>query len=170
MEKSSLQQFQQLFEQFHPMLVTYAWGFVKSKDDAREIVQDVFVAIWKKRETLTFDASLRAYLFKATKNKCLSFLQKKRISTVKNDLSDFQDKLIHDAEAEHDAAEIRAIIFQEVNKLPPKCKQIFLLSRQKGLSNKEIAQKLDLSTKTVENQMTIALKKLRAYLTTLNLL
>ena len=153
--------FERLFHQYQPVLVTYAYHFVKSREDAREVVQDVFLGVWNNRQNLKFNSELKAYLFTATRNKCLNFLQKKKLLTVSiNQLNIDSDSGI-DIEAEIAAAELKTKIFTQIQQLPIKCKEIFLLSRQEGLSYKEIAKRQDVSEKTVENQIGIALKKIR---------
>lgn len=126
-----------------------------------EVVQDVFVSIWNKRDELTLDQNLKAYLYTATRNKSLNFLQKKKLPTVSF------SPAIHDGQVEKPADEVmetnelEIALYDEIYQLPEKCRKIFLLSRQEGMSYKEIAVKLNISVKTVENQIGIALKRIR---------
>lgn len=150
------------------MLVGFAYKYVKSSEDAKGIVQEVFVSVWKNRDHLQLDGGLKSYLFTATKNKSLNFLDKRRLKTVSIDASVEEDRAeiqVNDgnniASEDMELAELQAVISSEVSKLPPKCQQIFLLSRKEQLSYKEIAAKLDVSTKTVENQIGIAIKRIR---------
>jgi RNA polymerase sigma-70 factor (ECF subfamily) len=133
---------------------------------SEEIVQDIFVYFWENREKLKITTSVKSYLFSASKFKSLNLLRdtktKKRIAekigqTVPLITSEVEDSYF-------DTNEFKKILDTAVDQLAPKCREIFLLSKLEDLSNREIAEKLGLSVKTVENQMTIALKKLREYL------
>ncbi len=159
---------ERLFRQYQPMLVSFAWQYVKSAEDAREVVQEVFLSVWNNREHLREDGNLKAYLFTATRNKCLNWLEKKRLRIVSMDedpgperpKAQFPDSSPDGSEM-LELAELRAVIFDEVQKLPAKCREIFILSRVEGLSHKEIGERLHISPKTVENQIGIALKRIR---------
>ncbi len=151
------------------MLVAYANQYLRSPEDAREVVQDVFVGVWNNREHLAYDDSLKPYLFTATRNRTLNHLRKRREKTVALDeVGEAAAAVKSEGEAQMEAEEMRALIFDEVNRLPERCRRIFLLSRQEALSYREIAERLDVSVKTVENQIAIALKRLRARVTTGN--
>ena len=150
------------------MLVGFAYKYVKSSEDAKGIVQEVFVSVWKNRDHLQLDANLKSYLFTATKNKSLNFLDKRRLSIVSIDASVEEDRpeiQLNDgqntAAEDMELAELQAVILSEIKKLPTKCQEIFRLSRHEQLSYKEIAGQLEVSTKTVENQIGIALKRIR---------
>ena len=167
-QQLELKNLEKLFREFQPMLVGFAYKYVKSVEDAKGIVQEVFVSVWKNRDHLELGSNLKSYLFTATKNKSLNFLDKRKIHTVSIEGSTTEDRAeiqINDgnniASEDMELAELQAVIMEEVNKLPTKCKEIFLLSRQEQLSYKEIAAQLDVSTKTVENQIGIALKRIR---------
>lgn len=151
---------EQLFKQYQPMLVAYANSYLHSVEDAKGVVQDVFIGVW--RNIANVDKSkIKAYLFTATRNRCISFIKRQRLPTSDVELQDVEHRLKYDGEQDMDIAELQAVIFDEVNRLPPKCKKIFLLSRKEQLSYKEIAAQLNISTKTIENQINIALKRLR---------
>lgn len=144
------------------MLVAYACQYLRSEEDAREAVQDVFLGVWNNREHLQLDDSLKPYLFTATRNKALNYLNKRRLPAVSMEDTPVYASEGPRVEAVMEAEELRAVIFDEVRRLPERCREIFLLSRRESLSNREIAERLAVSEKTVENQMTIALKRLRA--------
>lgn len=161
--RSEIQALERLFKTFQPGLVSFAYRMVYNEEDAREIVQDVFMGIWRNRAKLDLNEGLKSYLFTATKNKALNHLKKRKEETVELETVSYglAASPSSDSEAQLHAEEMKAIIFDEVNKLPDRCRQIFLLSREEGLSYKEIAERLDVSTKTVENQIGIALKRLK---------
>lgn len=129
-------------------------------EEARDIVQDVFVKFWNDREKLTIHYSIRSYLFVSVKNKCLDLLKKKS-SLIK----------VQEISTEHDSADesFEIFVFSELEnlfnssltKLPERCREVFELSRLKGMKNREIAAQLNISEKTVENQITKALHVLR---------
>lgn len=136
-------------------------NMVRNRDDAEELVNDVFLAVWQKRDTLELDSGLRAYLFTAVRNRCLNHLKKPRIIWESAADEDFPEPLAIDITERMSAAETEALISQLINRLPLRCRQIFLLSRIEQLSHREIATLMDLSAKTVENQVGIALKYLK---------
>lgn len=144
------------------MLVAYACQYLRSEEDAREAVQDVFMGVWNNREHLQLDESLKPYLYTATRNKALNYLNRRRLAAVSIEEAPVYASERPKVEAAMEAEELKALIYDEVRRLPERCREIFLLSRREGLSNREIAERLAVSEKTVENQMTIALKRLRA--------
>lgn len=154
--------FQALYMRFRPGLSSFASAIVKNAEDADEIVNDVFVSIWEKRDSLILDDSLKNYLFTAVKNRCLNHIKKARLP-----FSEMPDEFTpastsHTADHIFEGKELHNRITWLIEQLPTKCKQVFLLSRMFDLSYKEIADIMDISTKTVENQIGIALKFLKA--------
>lgn len=152
--------FEELYKQFHPELVAFAMYYIKSENDSLEIVNDVFLSVWKKKDQLKLDSSLKSYLYTSVKNTCFNFLKKRGLSLV--NIDDQEEK--SDQSQTSDFIEVKesvAHIHKVLKMLPPKCKHVFLLSRVAGFSNKEIAALLEVSIKTVENQMTKALKIFR---------
>ena len=152
-------QFEKLYKRFQPSLTNYAFYLTRSSEDAKEIVNDVFLSVWSKQNRLTLDNSLKTYLYTAVKNRSINYIKKNKLETVFDDqldtLSDFKaDKSLLQKEQQ-------IIIEQIMNNLPTKCKQVFSMSRIDQLSNKEIASLLDISIKTVEAQITKALKIFR---------
>ena len=114
------------------MLVGFAYKYVRNSEDAKGIVQEVFVSVWKNRDHLELNSNLKSYLFTATKNKALNFLDKRRVYTVSMDASREEDRpeiQVEDdkiiASEEMELAELQAVILSEVKKLPPKCQEIF---------------------------------------------
>ena len=129
-------------------------------DDAEDIVQEVFVKLWEKRHSININSSLKSYLFKAAYNAYIDSVRKEQRSDVfltelKYHALQFYTEEINGSEEK--MTKIKII----VDKLPQKCKQIFLLSKSGGLKNKEIANSLSISIKTVESQMRIAFQKIR---------
>lgn len=143
-------------------LVYFASNIVNNQTDAEEIVQDMFMAVWEKRDQLTFDDSLKNYLFTGVKNRCLNHIKKVKLSF--SDLPDEFPIASMDANVvDHiQARETEVRIQLLIDMLPTKCKQVFLMSRMHELSYKEIANILEITPKTVENQIGLALKFLKS--------
>jgi RNA polymerase sigma-70 factor (ECF subfamily) len=158
---NSLEDFEQLYKRFRPGLVHFATSIVSSVSDAEEIVQDMFMAVWHKKEQFSFDQSLKNYMFTGVKNRCLNHIKK-----VKLPYADIPDEfpvpsLDANVMDRLQARETEDRIQTLIDMLPTKCKQVFLLSRLHELSYKEIASVMDITPKTVENQIGIALKFLK---------
>lgn len=152
-------QFESFYKKHHPSLVAYAIYLIGSKEDAIELVNDVFVSVWKKKDNLEISDSLKPYLFRAVKNKCINHYQKKVIPM--HDIQDIETASSSKADEQLNYKESMLRVEQVLELLPPKCKQVFMMSRIDDLSYKEIAEFLDISIKTVENQMSKALKIFR---------
>jgi len=142
-------------------MVAFARQFINTDEDARDVVQEVFISIWRSFEKLDSSKNIRSYLFTATKNKCFDFLKKNKIFTSQT--GELENRISENITSQDylQASELRSIIYSEVKGLPNKCREIFLLSREEGLTYRKIADKLNISIKTVENQMIIALKRIR---------
>ncbi len=156
------QAYKQLFVIFQPSLLQFATSMLGSLEVAEEIVSDVFIKIWEKRQQLDKVENLQYYLFTAVKNRALNYLNdKKKNFTTNIDNSPVELKSIyHDPEQKMISAETINEIQRTINQLPPRCQLIFKLIKEDGLKYKEVAELLHISIKTVENQMTLALKKI----------
>ena len=153
--------FDALFRHYSALIYRFAYSYLKSRPEAEEIVQDCFLKIWEKREQLHDDVPLKGYLFTIAHHAILNQLRRQQHQMR------FQ---VHSAAQapgqvgnEADFTELESVYRTALDKLPPKRRQIFELSRQQGLTYPEIAQQLNLSVKTVEAQMTQALKFMRGY-------
>jgi len=154
-------QFENLYKQHHQVLVNFAMNMVNDSDAAKDIVQEVFVRLWNRREEIEFGPYIKSYLFKAVTNTSLNHLQsnKKRLQIFQTLIS--RNPIIRDGPNEMEKKEFQHKVRDAIDKLPPKCKVIFILSKHEGKKYREIAAELNISIKTVENQMGIALKRLR---------
>jgi RNA polymerase sigma-70 factor (ECF subfamily) len=131
-------------------------------EDAENIVQDVFMMLWEKRRELNIQISLTAYLFSLIKNKCIDHLRRQIIAeTYKQELKMKLSSLEDMNQAFSSDEDIEGFINDALHKLPKRCREIFVMSRMEGKKYHEIAKELNLSVNTVENQMSVALKKLR---------
>jgi RNA polymerase sigma-70 factor (ECF subfamily) len=136
--------------------------YVKSREDADEIVNDTFLVVWEKQSELVLDPSIKSFLYTVVRNKSLNLLKKRKIEISELD-EDFEIASSNISPIEVlQAKETEAAVFELIEKLPRKCRQIFLLSRREYLSNKEIASVMEINEKTVENQIGIAIKFIRA--------
>ncbi len=156
--------FNQVFNLYYSRLCFFADHLVHDFDLCRSIVQDVFVDIWINRENLDIRFSLRSFLFQSVKNRALNVLKHRKVESKfiaeqkkKDEPFSVQDLM--------EEAELNDKINSAIHELPPKCKEIFILCRIEGLRYWEIAERLNISVKTVEMQISIALKKIRQELT-----
>lgn len=156
-------QFKMVFHTYYNSLCNYAFTFVKEEDVSEDIVQEVFMRVWEGRRELLLEDSVRYYLFTAVRNNSITHLRQKKNSAVTtwNGEEIMNEPAPERKEAEPDQ---RLLLQKAIGQLPPKCREVFLLSRLSGLTYKEIASSLGISVKTVENQLGKALKILRVFL------
>jgi RNA polymerase sigma-70 factor (family 1) len=156
------QAYKELFLYFQPSLEQFAFSIVRSKEVAEEIVSDVFIKIWEKRHLLDKVENLKFYLFTAVKNGAINKIhQQKKASVLSIDDAPVELKsFYHDPEQQLISAEMIKQLNEIIDQLPPRCKLIFKLIKEDELSYKEVAELLHISVKTVESQMSLALKKL----------
>lgn len=154
--------YKKLFLFYYPRLLSFSCGFTHCKEASEEIVSDVFVKIWSNRDSLLRVTNFHLYIYVSTKNASLTCVEKqKRDKTFSLDDVNTEFKSIYyDPEQLMISAEMFKRICVAVQSLPPRCRLIFKLIKEDGLSYKEVAELLHLSIKTIENQMTIALRKL----------
>jgi RNA polymerase sigma-70 factor (ECF subfamily) len=154
-----------LFEKYSGKLYRFAYGFLKSRQDAEEVVQDAFVRLWEAREKLDENGSLGGYLFRITyrlvMNRFRSAALEKRHAEHMPRLS---ETARNTTEQELAGREMEQLVELAVSALPPRRKMIFQLSRYSQLTHQEIADQMHISRKTVEAQITEALRQVRRYL------
>ena len=158
--------FKEVHKQYYSRLYYFIYEFIPQKDIAENIIQDTFLALWKKRQDLKEDTNLGAYLFTVAKNNCLYKLRDHRyrqklftansIEGMELDLNAEVLQSIDSSSVTLD--EIERIIEKTMNELPPRCREVFFLSRFKDLKNREIAEALNISEKVVEKHISRALK------------
>ena len=139
----------------------FALSITRSLPDAEEVVNDVFVGIWERHNEMFSDPGLKSYLFRAVKNRCLNNIKRQRLPFDEIPEEMPVASKDHGALDQLEAKEMSERITLVIDKLPTKCRQVFLMSRMDEMSYKEIAELMDISPKTVENQIGIALKFLR---------
>lgn len=165
MEFNNHKNFEQVFTGFYVNLCRFAYTYVKNEEMAEEVVQELFISLWEQRDRLEIKTSVRSFLYTSVRNRALNYIRNHKTRALhEDDFAEHQveqvDYIINFCERE----ELQSLITEAIGELPDQCRTVFELSRNEGLSYKEIAEKLSVSPKTVENQMGIALKKLRGKL------
>ncbi|MDP4281705.1 MAG: RNA polymerase sigma-70 factor [Bacteroidota bacterium] len=154
--------FEQLFRMHFKTLTYFALRYVKDQDTAHEIVQDAFMGLWEKRETIDPERSVTSYLSTSVRNKCLNHLRNtKKFSDELLSLENLPQDAFYEQPLRLTESEITLRILQSTAELPEKCREVFELSRNEHLKYEEIAQRLNISVKTVETQISKALAHFR---------
>lgn len=172
LKNKEIRAYEELFFRYHGRLVLFARKFTGDLQSAQDLVQDVFLNLWEKAETININSSPKAYLFQSVRNSCLNYKRHINIRhTVEDELtlkislseqmtySDFNDPYYSLLELE-----LQRKIEEVINSLPEKCLEVYKLSRQNCLHNKEIAEKLGISVKMVEKHISRALSVIRCEL------
>lgn len=149
-----------LFREMFPLLCQTVYKVLPQSAVAEDLAQETLLELWRRRDQLDIRLSLRAYLRRAVLNKTLNYIRDNRLLPEEDAGKDLEAPHT-DALQQMAASELQEKIDQAVDGLPPRCRMVFVLSRFEELSNAEIAARLGISAKTVENQMTKALKQLR---------
>lgn len=156
--------FDTIFRTWYAPLVRIGTYLLHDVAIAEEVVQDVLLEVWRRRETLAFEQEPRRYLMRATRNRALNHVRHEAVAARAASRDIPEQSHAATAPAKLDAAELEAAITQAVAALPDRCRAVFELSRRNGLSYAEIADALDIAPKTVENQIGKALRMLRVAL------
>ena len=154
--------FEILFKKHYSVLCAYSYGFVADYSLSEDIVQEVFSKLWTDKQEITIDTSIKPYLYSAVRNTALNYIKhqkvKRQYEKVNSDENNYTEQSLDEQLIRK---ELNAKIQSAVNNLSPERRKIFVMSRMDGLKYKEIAERLDISIKTVENQMGKALASLR---------
>lgn len=150
-----------LINNYQQKLHTYAFGLTKDFDLAEDVVQNTFVYIWRNRVNLKGDFSVKNYLYRAVYNECIDYYRKRKaVTALEKKYVDALNSIVEE-ENENSIEKLIILVKREIENLPPKCKRTFLLSKQEGLTNIEIAEYLNVSIKSVEAHITKAFTILR---------
>lgn len=157
--------YETIFRKHYQALCNYACGILKDMDDAEEVVQSIFLKLWEQREGIEISVSLKSYLYRAVHNICLNRLKHLKIQeTYRQYVGDYLEETFDSATDIMDKNELENRISEALEKLPEQCRLIFKMSRFEELKYQEIADKLGLSIKTIENQIGKALRIMRTEL------
>lgn len=155
--------FEWVFTYYYAGLCAFAYQLVSDRVVAEDLVQDFFVRLWKKCDSYEIRGSVKSFLFQSVRNSCLDHLKHRKV------VSSFEQDYRYAAEESIDSIsfareELEALVRRALDQLPPRCREIFVLSRFEDLSNQEIADRLGISKRTVEVQISKALKLLKELL------
>lgn len=161
-----IESFHNLHTFFYNQLVNFSYSYLKQLDAAEEVVDDVFVSLWEKRESLADIRNIKSYLYTCTRNRSLDLLRKiSKIPVFDDDIFSLEKiRMGDDVSEKFENKEFISLLQEAVDKLPKQCKIIFRMHLNDGLNNLEIAEILGLAKKTIEAQIYIAYKKLTVIL------
>ena len=153
-----------LIDTYHNKLCVYANSLVKNIYSAEDIVQNVFIKVWEQRTRLKSDHALKSFLYKLVYNEFIDLYRKNQsLFSLEKSYYDALNSIVFEDDSES-FQRVLNVVNKEIQNLPPKCKEVFILSKKEGLTNIEIAEHLDVSVKTVEAQITKAFSILRTSL------
>lgn len=153
-----------LIDTYHHKLCVYANSLVKNIYSAEDIVQNVFIKVWEQRTRLKSDHALKSFLYKLVYNEFIDLYRKNQsLFSLEKSYYDALNSIVFEDDSES-FQRVLNVVNKEIQNLPPKCKEVFILSKKEGLTNIEIAEHLDVSVKTVEAQITKAFSILRTSL------
>ena len=158
--------FAYVFRMYYSPLLNYAGRILKDVEAANDVVQECFCRLYERRRELRKELQVRPYLYKSVYNACMDAIKHQKVESnyINQELLDFYfSKVVETPEAEQALLDedLKGAIQDAINKLPERCREIFVLSKVDGLSNKQISEQLNISMKTVEAQMTTAFVRLR---------
>ncbi|MDR6781561.1 RNA polymerase sigma-70 factor (family 1) [Pedobacter africanus] len=154
--------FSVIFDRFYGLLFVHACKTIRDEEEAKDVVQELFETLWTRRESITFEQSLSAYLYAAIRNRIINRISHRQVENKYIDsLRDFIDRDTYMADYRLREREMKRMVEREISSLPAKMKEIFELSRKDYLSYKQIAVKLQLSEHTVRTHVKKALRILK---------
>ena len=158
-EENNTFAFNELFRYYFPGLLSFANSIIKNRQVSEEIVEDVFIKLWENRSMLPTITNLSHYLYTATRHSSINYIKSKK-NIHFEDLGDEYTYSIQTHESQMIGDENAKIILDIINNLPPRCRLILRLVKDEGMSYQEVAQLLNLSVRTINTQMTIALSRI----------
>ena len=160
LRKGEEKAFEYLFDRYYEGLLNYAGRIVRETELAYDLVQETFCKLYEDHANLNIHLSIKSYLYKSVYNSCLNEIKHQKVVSNYAD-RELLDFYFSEAELALLGEDINNALREAINKLPERCREVFMLSKMEELSNKEIAERLGISVKTVEIQMTKALSRLR---------
>ncbi len=165
LKKGDWQAFNSIFDMYYLQLYFYCRKYIADPEEAKDLLQNVFLRLWEKRDVIEIEVSLKAYLYKSVQNECLNFIRSSRpnisLSDLESDYEQIELGVVVTPDVDAESREIEGVIDLIVETLPEQCRNIFIMSRFKGMRNKEIAAFLSISVRTVDTQIYRALKTLK---------
>lgn len=157
--------FESVFIAYYDRIRVFIFGYLKSESDAEELTEDLFVGLWEKRTSIDTSKSFNSYLHTIARNTALNFLKKRYLHTAYINNTSISE---HSSTSEEDliAKELGLLIDNVIDEMPEQRKRIYILSRNEGLSNSEIAGQLNTTKRNVESQLSLALKEIRKAIST----
>ena len=159
------QAFKYVFDTYFTALCRFMYLYLGNTQEAEDIASDIFASVWENRKKLEIRLTFKAYLFQAAKNRCLNVIRVRKATVSLDDING-QDTPQVSITDSLETEELNNLIQEAILSLPEKCREVFLQSRTKNLTNQEIAESMDISVKTVVAQITKALKQIRKFLGT----
>jgi RNA polymerase sigma-70 factor, ECF subfamily len=154
--------FETLFKDYYERLCNYAYTMINDVDEAEEMVQNMFLVLWEKRESIDIHTSVKSYLYRSVHNNCLNLIKHYKIRYEHSEHYRHQpEEEVDDTSQSLISKELEQQINLSINSMPDQCRTVFKLSRLENLTYSEIAEQLNLSVKTVDNHMGKALRILR---------
>lgn len=154
--------FEEVFLAYFDKVKYLLTGLLRSESDAEELTQDIFVKLWMNRQSINPNKAFSTYLYTIARNTALNYLKHKLVEdNYKNSFNDLDIEKADSSDEILFAKEIRLLVEMTACRMPVQRRRIYQMSREKGLSNNEIAEKLDISKKTVENQISLALQEIK---------
>jgi len=150
-----------IFERYYAFLCKVVFRILSDVNTAEDLVQEVFYELWKKQRELSIQTSLKAYLRQSCRNKALNFIRDNRRVFLREEPEERPQRYWDSPQSQMEGAELQAFIDEVIDGLPERCRVVFILSRFEDMSYSEIAEHLGISAKTVENQISKALRLLR---------
>jgi len=154
-------QFKTIFDTYYNPLCNFCYKYLKDEGDVEDVVQDVLVKLWQNKEKIHLQKDVKYYLFTSVKNKAIELIRsRKRKGEILQTLipeKNYEEPVGDDA----DKTILKEKLYNSIRQLPPKCQEIFVLNKVNGLTYNEISEDLNISPKTVDNQMRRAFKLLR---------
>ncbi len=161
MKDGDMAAFRALYDRYYKYLVVTSNNILGDGEAARDLSQDVFFDLWRKREEIEVQSSLKAYLRRSVVNKTLNHIKARRLDYTDPGQLPERPSTALDAHSQLETADLEQVIHTAIAALPERCRIIFTLCRLENMTHKEIAEQLNISTKTIENQMTRAIASLR---------
>lgn len=154
--------YEKLFKDFYTPLCRYAYGILRDANEAEDMVQKMFCKLYDQREKIEIHTSIQSYLYRIVHNDCMNRIKQRNLHSEHNELFAYE-KETQSNSVEHSVLsnELELQIEIAMNSLPPRCREVFIMSRRQQLSYAEIAKAMNISTNTVETQIVKALKILR---------